>query len=178
MHKLTWNALLQVVYDACESPYQQRRCEIHGETHRVALLLPHCLCAQRWRRVHCESRNPLNSCISALCIAECSETLYFRVWIRKLHCIFFLRWVVAYDAAGKQVFFMFYVNKVTPSSTEFTFRTERKEPRLGVMLVGWGGNNGTTVTAAVLANKLGLTWKTKTGVKVQRLRFEQSVSML
>uniref|UniRef100_A0A8C1CJA5 inositol-3-phosphate synthase n=2 Tax=Cyprinus carpio TaxID=7962 RepID=A0A8C1CJA5_CYPCA len=54
---------------------------------------------------------------------------------------------------------------VTPSSTEFIFRTERKVPRLGVMLVGWGGNNGTTVTAAVLANKLGLTWKTKTGVK-------------
>ncbi|TDG99003.1 hypothetical protein EPR50_G00206460 [Perca flavescens] len=37
--------------------------------------------------------------------------------------------------------------------------------RLGVMLVGWGGNNGTTVTAAVLANKLGLTWRTKTGEK-------------
>uniref|UniRef100_A0A671LXL5 inositol-3-phosphate synthase n=1 Tax=Sinocyclocheilus anshuiensis TaxID=1608454 RepID=A0A671LXL5_9TELE len=54
---------------------------------------------------------------------------------------------------------------VTPSSTEFIFRTERKVPRLGVMLVGWGGNNGTTVTAAVLANKLGLTWKTKTGLK-------------
>uniref|UniRef100_A0A671LUC9 inositol-3-phosphate synthase n=1 Tax=Sinocyclocheilus anshuiensis TaxID=1608454 RepID=A0A671LUC9_9TELE len=72
----------------------------------------------------------------------------------------------AYDATtGKQVFCMFYVNKVTPSSTEFIFRTERKVPRLGVMLVGWGGNNGTTVTAAVLANKLGLTWKTKTGLK-------------
>ncbi|XP_026133647.1 inositol-3-phosphate synthase 1-A isoform X2 [Carassius auratus] len=54
---------------------------------------------------------------------------------------------------------------VTPSSTEFTFRTERKVPRLGVMLVGWGGNNGTTVTAAVLANKMGLTWRTKTGMK-------------
>uniref|UniRef100_A0A671LVJ0 inositol-3-phosphate synthase n=1 Tax=Sinocyclocheilus anshuiensis TaxID=1608454 RepID=A0A671LVJ0_9TELE len=77
-----------------------------------------------------------------------------------------LLWVVAYDATtGKQVFCMFYVNKVTPSSTEFIFRTERKVPRLGVMLVGWGGNNGTTVTAAVLANKLGLTWKTKTGLK-------------
>lgn len=54
---------------------------------------------------------------------------------------------------------------VTPQTTEMTFRTERHVPRLGVMLVGWGGNNGTTVTAAVLANKLGLTWKTKTGVK-------------
>ncbi|KAM9708681.1 inositol-3-phosphate synthase 1-A-like [Menidia menidia] len=55
--------------------------------------------------------------------------------------------------------------KVTPRSTDLTFRTERRVPRLGVMLVGWGGNNGTTVTAAVLANKLGLTWRTKTGEK-------------
>lgn len=52
-----------------------------------------------------------------------------------------------------------------------TFRTERKVPRLGVMLVGWGGNNGTTVTAAVLANKLGLTWRTKTGLKVSRRQY-------
>lgn len=42
-------------------------------------------------------------------------------------------------------------------------RTERKVPKLGVMLVGWGGNNGTTVTAAVLANKLALTWPTRNG---------------
>ncbi|XP_062888148.1 inositol-3-phosphate synthase 1-A-like isoform X1 [Mobula hypostoma] len=56
--------------------------------------------------------------------------------------------------------------KVKPCSTKFTFRTERKVPKLGVMLVGWGGNNGTTVTAAVLANKLGLHWMTKTGKKV------------
>ncbi|XP_074547395.1 inositol-3-phosphate synthase 1-A-like [Halichoeres trimaculatus] len=54
---------------------------------------------------------------------------------------------------------------VTPQTTQMTFCTERRVPRLGVMLVGWGGNNGTTVTAAVLANKLGLTWRTKTGVK-------------
>lgn len=54
---------------------------------------------------------------------------------------------------------------VTPRSTEMTFRTERRVPRLGVMLVGWGGNNGTTVTAAVLANKLGLSWRTKNGEK-------------
>ena len=42
-------------------------------------------------------------------------------------------------------------------------RTERQVPKLGVMLVGWGGNNGTTVTAAVLANRLGLSWPTRTG---------------
>ena len=53
-----------------------------------------------------------------------------------------------------------------PIETEYTFRTERKVPRLGCMLVGWGGNNGTTITAAVLANKLKLTWNTKEGSKV------------
>ncbi|XP_056678106.1 inositol-3-phosphate synthase 1 isoform X1 [Monodelphis domestica] len=57
------------------------------------------------------------------------------------------------------------VTKVHPISTHFTFRTERKVPRLGVMLVGWGGNNGSTVTAAVLANRLRLSWMTKTGKK-------------
>ncbi|KAL6468079.1 hypothetical protein MHYP_G00237560 [Metynnis hypsauchen] len=54
---------------------------------------------------------------------------------------------------------------VTPHTTEYIFRTERAVPKLGVMLVGWGGNNGSTVTAAVLANKLGLTWRTKSGIK-------------
>jgi myo-inositol-1-phosphate synthase len=36
--------------------------------------------------------------------------------------------------------------------------------QVGVMLVGWGGNNGTTVTAALLAHKLGTTWRSKSGV--------------
>jgi len=35
------------------------------------------------------------------------------------------------------------------------------------MLIGWGGNNGSTVTATVLANKLKLKWETKEGVKVR-----------
>lgn len=38
-------------------------------------------------------------------------------------------------------------------------------PKLGVMLVGWGGNNGTTVTAAILANQMGLSWPTRNGVQ-------------
>lgn len=53
-----------------------------------------------------------------------------------------------------------------PTSTRFTFRTARQVPRLGVMLVGWGGNNGSTLTAAVLANRLRLSWPTRTGRKV------------
>ena len=45
-----------------------------------------------------------------------------------------------------------------------TFRTQRKVPRTGLMLVGWGGNNGTTVTGAIIANRLGLQFQTKDGV--------------
>lgn len=54
---------------------------------------------------------------------------------------------------------------VTVAKTSFTFRTITTVPKLGVMLVGWGGNNGTTITAAVLANRLGLEWNTKDGLK-------------
>lgn len=54
---------------------------------------------------------------------------------------------------------------VKPVETVYTFRTERHVPKTGCMLVGWGGNNGSTITAAVLANKLGLSWNTKLGVK-------------
>lgn len=43
--------------------------------------------------------------------------------------------------------------QVAPVSQTYEFRTERKVPKLGVMLVGWGGNNGTTLTAGILANK-------------------------
>ena len=29
-----------------------------------------------------------------------------------------------------------------PRKIEYQFRTQRKAPKLGLMLVGWGGNNG------------------------------------
>lgn len=50
-----------------------------------------------------------------------------------------------------------------PMKTKLTFRTNTKVPRLGLMLVGWGGNNGSTVTAAILANRQKMTWRTKEG---------------
>jgi len=50
-----------------------------------------------------------------------------------------------------------------PVTTKYEFRTSRKVPKLGVMLVGWGGNNGSTVTAGVLANKHSISWQTKEG---------------
>ena len=62
------------------------------------------------------------------------------------------------DATGKL--------RVKPVTETLTFKTDCKVPRVGCMLVGWGGNNGCTVTAAVLANKLNLEWRTRDGVKV------------
>lgn len=50
-----------------------------------------------------------------------------------------------------------------PVDTKFVFETARKVPKTGLMIVGWGGNNGTTVTAGIIANKRGITWKTKLG---------------
>lgn len=52
---------------------------------------------------------------------------------------------------------------ITPQKHEYTFRTTRKVPKVGVMLVGWGGNNGSTVTAAITANKNNITWQRKEG---------------
>ena len=51
----------------------------------------------------------------------------------------------------------------TPKETVYDFKVERKVGKVGMMLVGWGGNNGTTVTAGIIANKRGLTWDTREG---------------
>lgn len=59
------------------------------------------------------------------------------------------------SATGKYV--------ATPRETEYDFKVERKVPRTGMMLVGWGGNNGTTVTAGLMANRRGLVWETREG---------------
>lgn len=54
---------------------------------------------------------------------------------------------------------------VTPGTHYYTFKTKLKVPKTGLMMVGWGGNNGSTVTAGILANKLGISWRTKEGIK-------------
>lgn len=56
-------------------------------------------------------------------------------------------------------------NTITPVEKSVEFKTALKVPKLGVMLVGWGGNNGTTVTAGILANKQQLSWRTREGVQ-------------
>jgi myo-inositol-1-phosphate synthase len=53
--------------------------------------------------------------------------------------------------------------KVTPESLDVSFRTQRNVGKVGVMLVGWGGNNGSTMTAGIVANRNNMTWNTKNG---------------
>jgi myo-inositol-1-phosphate synthase len=62
---------------------------------------------------------------------------------------------VSKNADGKYV--------ASPKETLYDFKVDRKIPKVGVMLVGWGGNNGTTVTAGIIANRRGLVWETKEG---------------
>lgn len=50
---------------------------------------------------------------------------------------------------------------MTPVSQTLFFKTQTKVPRVGVMLVGLGGNNGSTVAAGILANQKKLEWETK-----------------
>ena len=52
---------------------------------------------------------------------------------------------------------------VRPVTKTYEIRTARRVPKTGLLLVGWGGNNGTTLTAGVLANKLGLRWEGREG---------------
>ncbi|KAB5554714.1 putative inositol-3-phosphate synthase [Coniochaeta sp. 2T2.1] len=63
----------------------------------------------------------------------------------------------------------------TPKETVYDFKVDRKIPKLGMMLVGWGGNNGTTVTAGIIANRRGLTWDTRE--KTQSANYYGSVMM-
>ncbi|THV43971.1 hypothetical protein BGAL_0787g00010 [Botrytis galanthina] len=53
----------------------------------------------------------------------------------------------------------------TPKETVYDFKVERQIPKTGMMLVGWGGNNGTTVTAGIIANRRGLSWATREGTR-------------
>lgn len=48
---------------------------------------------------------------------------------------------------------------------EHKIETERRVPKLGIMLVGLGGNNGSTLVAGIMANKKKLAWETKNGTQ-------------
>ncbi|KAL5483070.1 INO1_2 [Sanghuangporus weigelae] len=55
--------------------------------------------------------------------------------------------------------------KVTPTVKEYEFQTQRRVPKTGLLMVGLGGNNGTTLCATVLANRHNISWHTKSGIQ-------------
>ncbi|KAI0919216.1 hypothetical protein AcW1_003342 [Taiwanofungus camphoratus] len=54
---------------------------------------------------------------------------------------------------------------VTPTVKQYEFQTARQVSKTGLMMVGWGGNNGTTLSATILANRHNIIWHTKSGVQ-------------
>ena len=56
-------------------------------------------------------------------------------------------------------------NKQTIKSITHKIKTDVKVPKIAVMLVGLGGNNGSTFTAGIMANKKQQSWETKRGTE-------------
>ncbi|CDO77593.1 hypothetical protein BN946_scf184936.g18 [Trametes cinnabarina] len=54
---------------------------------------------------------------------------------------------------------------VTPTAKQYEFQTARNVPKTGLMMVGWGGNNGSTLSATILANRHNIIWHTKAGIQ-------------
>ncbi|PBK90232.1 Myo-inositol-1-phosphate synthase [Armillaria gallica] len=52
---------------------------------------------------------------------------------------------------------------VNPTVESFEFQTKRQVSKTGLMMIGMGGNNGTTLCATILANRHHVTWHTKSG---------------
>ncbi|CAD6192573.1 unnamed protein product [Caenorhabditis auriculariae] len=52
---------------------------------------------------------------------------------------------------------------VTPKEHEYVFRTELKPKKTGLLLVGLGGNNGSTAVGSIYANQHNMNWRTKEG---------------
>ncbi|KAJ3204592.1 Myo-inositol-1-phosphate synthase [Entophlyctis luteolus] len=53
--------------------------------------------------------------------------------------------------------------QVVPTETTYNFKVDCRVPKVGLMLVGWGGNNGSTLTASIIANRRNVSWRTKEG---------------
>lgn len=54
---------------------------------------------------------------------------------------------------------------VTPTVKPFELQTERKVGKTGLMMIGMGGNNGSTLCATILANMHNISWRTKDGIQ-------------
>ncbi|THU98029.1 inositol-3-phosphate synthase [Dendrothele bispora CBS 962.96] len=54
---------------------------------------------------------------------------------------------------------------IVPTVQNVEFRTKRAPAKTGLMMIGMGGNNGTTLCATILANRHNIVWHTKNGVQ-------------
>lgn len=54
-------------------------------------------------------------------------------------------------------------NNITIKNETIKISVQEKPKKIGVMIVGIGGNNGSTLAATLLAKKKGLTWENKNG---------------
>ncbi|KAK9450094.1 uncharacterized protein V1518DRAFT_189690 [Limtongia smithiae] len=55
--------------------------------------------------------------------------------------------------------------EVTPTKVDYKFKVDMKVPKTGLMLVGLGGNNGSTLTSTIMANRYGISFRTKNGLQ-------------
>lgn len=75
----------------------------------------------------------------------------------------------AYNTASTSVSRREGVTRVAAKNESFVFKTNILPQRVGVMLVGLGGSNGSTLVAGLVANKHKLAWREKTGLKTANL---------
>ncbi|KAG6871790.1 hypothetical protein C0995_016591 [Termitomyces sp. Mi166 len=54
---------------------------------------------------------------------------------------------------------------ITPTVEPYQFQTKRAVSKTGLMMIGVGGNNGTTLCATILANRHNIIWHTKNGIQ-------------
>ncbi|KAI6172185.1 Inositol-3-phosphate synthase [Aphelenchoides besseyi] len=54
---------------------------------------------------------------------------------------------------------------ITPEEHAYNFKTTLKPRKTGLLLVGLGGNNGTTVVGSTIANREKMEWRTKNGTQ-------------
>lgn len=93
-----------------------------------------------------------------------ADYVYSTTSVKSIDCRLVVGFLVLRVARASIKFFL--LNKqATPENIGLTIATDRIVPKLGLMLVGWGGNNGSTITAALEANRNKLQWRTKTGIQ-------------
>lgn len=70
-----------------------------------------------------------------------------------------------YTDRGADVVFVNGQYVVKPTARSYEFQTQRNVSKTGLMMIGIGGNNGTTLAATVLANRHNVAWHTKSGIQ-------------